>query len=338
MARNQVFISYSHKDKRWMADLETHLKPHVRDGSVTTWSDKQIAPGSDWIYAITSALEKAKVAVLLVTPNFLASDFIHKHELCPLLKKAEGGGLKILWIPVRASAHKKSAIARYQAVIELERPLAEMKAERDRAWGRVCEAIANAAKPLRRQRKKPPAPPVPRRRRPEIRVLSEGAQPRPRRPLLRELDRAMAKGELHNSEISAIVTRVLKEEPDLEIEGLYDWHMIVTGIRLSDELLRRVRRSAGTPEWQGDFAQIAMPTLIAVTKSLKPSPELQNVVIRLCDGFADRMRLKVAWPRGTDRFNQITNAIYKTCLEATSLEGDDVIIALKELKVSGRRR
>jgi hypothetical protein len=44
--RDQVFISYSHKDAKWRKDLEIHLKPYLREGSITSWSDEQITPGS----------------------------------------------------------------------------------------------------------------------------------------------------------------------------------------------------------------------------------------------------------------------------------------------------
>ena len=54
--RDQVFISYSRKDKRWLDDLLTHLKPHLRDGSVTAWSDQQITTGSKWFSEIQAAL------------------------------------------------------------------------------------------------------------------------------------------------------------------------------------------------------------------------------------------------------------------------------------------
>src|SRR5205823_2167733 len=105
-ARDQVFISYSHKDTKWRKDLEIRLKPYLRDGSITSWSDEQIAPGSQWFTEVQTALTNAKVAVLLVTPDFIASDFIHEHELGPLLKEAEQGGAKILWVPVRDSAYR----------------------------------------------------------------------------------------------------------------------------------------------------------------------------------------------------------------------------------------
>ena len=145
--RDQVFISYSHNDKRWLDDLLTHLKPYLRDGSITSWSDRQIQPGSEWLSEIRSALIKTKVAVLLVTKDFLASDFIHQEELGPLLLEAKRGGVRILWIPVRASSYHKSPIKDYQAVIEPGVPLAQMRARRDASWVQICKEIERAVNP-----------------------------------------------------------------------------------------------------------------------------------------------------------------------------------------------
>ena len=132
--RNQIFISYSQKDERWRDELEIQLKPYLRDGSIISWSDKQINPGSQWFSEINSALTNTKVAVLLVTPDFIASDFIHEYELSPLLKEAEQGGVRILWVHVRACAYKKTALKDYRAVLEPRTPLANMiEADRDQA-------------------------------------------------------------------------------------------------------------------------------------------------------------------------------------------------------------
>ena len=95
----------------------------------------------------------SKVAVLLVSPDFLASDFIHEHQLGPFLKDAEQGGVKIFWIPVRESAYKQTPLKNYQAVLDSGKQLAGMtKAKRDQAWVRICEEIAKAVKA--------PTPPV----------------------------------------------------------------------------------------------------------------------------------------------------------------------------------
>ena len=145
MPEEQVFISYSRKDKRWRDDLDTHLKSYLRGGSIVSWSDQQIAPGSQWFQEIESALANSKIAVLLVSPNFLASDFIHEHELGPVLKKAEEGGVKILWVPVRYSAYRATPLKHYQAVHDPGNPLAKMTdADRDSAWVTVCEKVEKA--------------------------------------------------------------------------------------------------------------------------------------------------------------------------------------------------
>jgi hypothetical protein len=83
-------------------------------------------PGSQCFSEIKTALTNTKVAVLLVTPDFLASDFIHEHELGPLLKQAERDGVEILWVPVRDSAYKQSPLKNDQAVFDPAKPLAGM--------------------------------------------------------------------------------------------------------------------------------------------------------------------------------------------------------------------
>lgn len=146
--QDQVFISYSHRDKKYMEELRTQLKPFLRSGTVTAWSDQDIRSGAKWFDEIQAALGKAKAAVFLVSPDFLASDFIHDHELGSLLKKAETGGVKILWVPLRPSAHEETPLNDYQAVTPPDKPLVQMsKADRDEAWVRICKEIKRAVNP-----------------------------------------------------------------------------------------------------------------------------------------------------------------------------------------------
>jgi hypothetical protein len=143
--RDKVFISYSHADKKFLDELQTHLKPLIRKKRISIWSDEQIEPGAKWFEDIKLALATTKVAVLLVTKDFLASDFIHEHELGPLLKEAEQGRVKIRWVLVRACTYSETPLKDYQTLIPPDKPLAKMtKAERDGAWVKICEAIKAA--------------------------------------------------------------------------------------------------------------------------------------------------------------------------------------------------
>jgi hypothetical protein len=140
--RDQVFISYSHADARWLKTLRIHLEPYVRNTTITVWDDSMIKAGADWKASIRQALASTKVAVLLVSPAFLASKFIAEQELPPLLEAAKSDGVAILWVPVKTSSFKLTPIEAYQAAHPPERPLASLSpAVRDRALVKICEVI-----------------------------------------------------------------------------------------------------------------------------------------------------------------------------------------------------
>jgi hypothetical protein len=141
--RTKVFVSYSHCDERWLDRLMVFLKPLERDGIVDLWSDRKIAPGKKWLPEITNAVRSAKVAVLLISADFMASDFIAIRELPPLLKAAENDGILIL--PVIISPCVLGPLEGFQAVNSPDEPMVDLRrGDRERVWKRVVEAITAA--------------------------------------------------------------------------------------------------------------------------------------------------------------------------------------------------
>lgn len=139
--REQVFLSYSHKDEYWLAELQTMLKPLLKRRKLSIWSDKFIEPGEEWYPRIHAELSVAKVAILLVSKHFLASRFITEDELPAILKMRESG-LKVLWIPVSHSMYVDTELQHLQALHDVSKPLDSLDdRHRGKSLFAICEKI-----------------------------------------------------------------------------------------------------------------------------------------------------------------------------------------------------
>jgi formylglycine-generating enzyme required for sulfatase activity len=146
--RHQLFISYSHVDREWVVRLQTMIRPLVRSHGLLLWDDSQISPGAKWREEIETALDATKVALLLVSSDFLASEFVTNSELPQLLAAAEEEGLRILWVPVRPSLVSWTPISAYQALLDPGQPLAGMNpVEQEEALVEIALAIEQALAP-----------------------------------------------------------------------------------------------------------------------------------------------------------------------------------------------
>ncbi|HKU38545.1 MAG TPA: TRAFs-binding domain-containing protein [Polyangiales bacterium] len=141
-----VFVSYCHADRKFFQELELFLKPLARANRLQKWTDRNIGVGTDWFAAIEQAITDAGVAVLLVTQNYLASDFIDKEEFPRLLQAASDRGLKIIWVAVDHAAVGTTPLAKIQAANDPSRPLRKQSpADRNKFWAELATTIQRAA-------------------------------------------------------------------------------------------------------------------------------------------------------------------------------------------------
>ena len=118
------------------------LGPLLRNGTLEVWDDTRIQPGDLSRQDIAQALASAKVAVLLVSANFLNSKFIADNELPPLLAAARDGGVTIYWIYVSAALYKHTEIAQFQAAHDTKRALDQMsRPQRQAVLSEICAKL-----------------------------------------------------------------------------------------------------------------------------------------------------------------------------------------------------
>src|SRR5216683_3196985 len=112
----EVFCSYAHEDEVWLHKLETHLSLLKRQGLISLWHDRLISPGTDWAQTIDTHLETASVILLLVSANFLASDYCYGIEMKRALERHKTGEARVIPILVRTVDWKNAPFAHLQAL------------------------------------------------------------------------------------------------------------------------------------------------------------------------------------------------------------------------------
>ena len=142
-----MFISYTRLDRAWVDRLQRMMAPLLRAGGqqVRLWDDSQIEAGAKWRPAIETALAEAKVALLLVSDAFLASEFVINEEVPKLLAAAEAEGVRVLWVSLSPCLVEHTPIHAYQAVLPIDHYLEELSVpQQQRALKTIAETIRDA--------------------------------------------------------------------------------------------------------------------------------------------------------------------------------------------------
>jgi internalin A len=129
----RLFYSYSHKDEHLRDELETHLKLLQRQGLIQNWHDRRILPGSDWEDDIDDNLERADIILLLISADFIASDYCYAKEMTRALERHEKGEATVIPIILRDINWQAAPFARL-GVLPKDGKAITLWSNRDSAW------------------------------------------------------------------------------------------------------------------------------------------------------------------------------------------------------------
>jgi len=138
-----VFVSYSHKNKKF---LENEFRPYitslVEQGLIKFWDDGDIEAGADWEETLQSVLRSAKAAVLLVTQDFLISQYVRTKELPVLEEGFKAGTIRVDWIHVDEAQYEKHWFGRLQSLCDPSVPLMALRVpKRKKRLKEICKEL-----------------------------------------------------------------------------------------------------------------------------------------------------------------------------------------------------
>lgn len=139
-----VFFSYSHKDEELRNALDVHLAPLRRDRLIAAWHDRKISVGTEWDAAIQSQLRAADIIVLLLSPDYLASDYCAVHEIPAALARHAAGEAVVIPVVLRTFTWSASPVAHLQS-LPRDKKAINGWADRDEAYVIVAEGIREEA-------------------------------------------------------------------------------------------------------------------------------------------------------------------------------------------------
>ncbi len=136
----EVYISYSTKDEELKKELENHLASLEQEGLITIWSDSEIIAGSEWKSEIYAHLKKARIVLLLVSPDFLTSNFAFSVEMQQAIQRHTAMEAVVIPVILRRAEWLNTPIGKLQALPSHGRPVTEW-ATRDEAYLDIVSGI-----------------------------------------------------------------------------------------------------------------------------------------------------------------------------------------------------
>jgi hypothetical protein len=137
----RIFYSYSHKDDDLRERLGTYLAPLKQQQRITEWHDRRIEPGANWDKEISAQLDSADLILLLVTADFLASEYCFGVEIERAMERLKRGAVKVVPILFKPCLWEESRFSDLQIIPRDAKPIT--------SWPSIDEALKDVASELR---------------------------------------------------------------------------------------------------------------------------------------------------------------------------------------------
>lgn len=204
----KVFYSYSHRDERLRKDLANHLSILRRQGVISEWHDRKIGAGSEWAGEIDQHLNTAQVILLLISPDFLASDYCYDVEMKRAIERHDAGEARVIPVILRPVDWKGAPFGKLQALPKDARPVTQWRTL-DEAFVSIAQGIRRAVEDL----KQPVTPVVP-----DV------------QPVVKETFRTLVVDQMHRGDHVTITEAIKAAKPGDRIlvrPGLYEEGLVI---------------------------------------------------------------------------------------------------------------
>jgi len=138
----KVFCAYSHRDEALRNELEAHVSLLKRRGVISVWHDRRIAAGKEWNEEISDHLNKADLILLLVSSDFIHSDYCYEKEVTRAMSRSQLGEAVVIPIILRDCDWDLAPFSKLQALPKDGKPV--------KAWNNQDEAFKDIAVGIRR--------------------------------------------------------------------------------------------------------------------------------------------------------------------------------------------
>jgi HEAT repeat protein len=153
----KLFFSYAHKDEPLRDELAKHLSLLKRQNIIIDWHDRNITAGTDWAQAIDHNLNTANIILLLISADFLASDYCYDKEMTRALEHHNQSTARVIPIILRPCDWHSAPFGKLQALPKDAKPVTQWS-DQDEAFTHIAQGIRKAVAELQ-QRKTSPATP-----------------------------------------------------------------------------------------------------------------------------------------------------------------------------------